>query len=261
MEKKTEWEDFFDEHAKDYHQNVFTKGTDDEVKFLLDILNLPKGSKILDMGCGTCRHSIELAKHGYKMTGVDLSSRMLEVAKENADKEGVKLNLIKADATKVTLEPVYDGAICLCEGSFGLLNESDDPLYRDLNVLKNIAAALKPDSPFVMTALNAYRLIREAKQEDIKNNKLDPIHMIDKRTSEDEGLKLSRSYSLYEKHYVPSELIRLHIDAGFEVKHVWGGTAGNWKVEKEIDLDEYELMVISIRKAKLGSGSLVDYLK
>ncbi len=56
-----EWEKFFDEHAPQYMNEVFTKNTVEEVTFILEELKLNSGSSILDIGCGTGRHSVELA--------------------------------------------------------------------------------------------------------------------------------------------------------------------------------------------------------
>lgn len=64
MTEKTTWEAFFDAHASIYDENVFTKNTVNEVDFLLAELGLPTGGSVLDIGCGTGRHSIELAKRG-----------------------------------------------------------------------------------------------------------------------------------------------------------------------------------------------------
>ena len=54
--------------------NSFTKNTVAEVDFVLEELSLPPGSRILDVGCGTGRHAVELARRGYQITGVDISS-------------------------------------------------------------------------------------------------------------------------------------------------------------------------------------------
>jgi cyclopropane fatty-acyl-phospholipid synthase-like methyltransferase len=77
MTEKSTWEEFFDAHAPIYENNVFTKNTIREVDFLVKELSLKPGALILDIGCGTGRHSIELAKRGYAVTGLDLSSEML----------------------------------------------------------------------------------------------------------------------------------------------------------------------------------------
>jgi len=77
MTEKTSWEAFFDALAPVYDENVFTKNTVKEVDFLLEELRIPAGSAVLDVGCGTGRHSIELARRGYAVTGLDLSSEML----------------------------------------------------------------------------------------------------------------------------------------------------------------------------------------
>ena len=67
------WEAFFAAHAEFYDENVFVKNTFAEVDFLIEVLDLPPGGLVLDVGCGTGRHSIELAKRGYAVTGLDLS--------------------------------------------------------------------------------------------------------------------------------------------------------------------------------------------
>jgi cyclopropane fatty-acyl-phospholipid synthase-like methyltransferase len=66
------WEGFFDGHAPVYDQNCFTRNTIAEVEFLIETLELSPGASILDVRCGTGRHAIELARRGYRVTGVDL---------------------------------------------------------------------------------------------------------------------------------------------------------------------------------------------
>lgn len=161
MPCKNEWEEFFDQHAPAYLENIFTKNTLAEVVFLIEELNLPRGSSILDVGCGTGRHSIELAKRGYRMTGVDLSSGMLAEAKKNAAKAGVEVEWIKSNATRFELKKLFDAALCLCEGAFGLLGASDDPMEHQLSILRNINRALKPEAKAIFTVLNGMTMIRK----------------------------------------------------------------------------------------------------
>lgn len=241
-EEKHDWERFFDEHATHYMDNVFTKNTVAEVDFLLELLPIKGGDHILDMGCGAGRHSVELARRGYQVTGVDISSGMLAQAAQAAEQAGVELTLVKADATRYVADGQFDAAICLCEGAFSLLTLDDDPIAHDLAILGNIHAALKPGSSFLLTALNGLRKIREHDQDDVASGVFDPLTTTDLYEMEEGEVKVV----VRERGYVPSELGLLCRTAGFEVQHIWGGTAGNWG-RRPVELDEIELMLVARR--------------
>lgn len=246
MTETNSWQEYFDSHASRYMQNPFTYGTLKEIDFLLEELALPKGSRVLDIGCGTGRHSIGLAKHGYSITGVDISSGMLAEAEATAKDEGVKIELVNSDAAEFRSEPFFDAAICLCEGAFCLLGEGDDQHERDLTILRNIFAALKPGAKFILTALNGCMPIRQYTQEDIDRGIFDPVtlvetHLMEKDDSDDILVVRERSYT-------PPELVLLFRITGFKVENVWGGTAGNWG-KRPLDLDEMEVMVTARKPA------------
>jgi cyclopropane fatty-acyl-phospholipid synthase-like methyltransferase len=237
------WERFFDEHAARYMRNVFVKNTIDEVDFLLEQLAVVPGGTILDIGCGTGRHCVELARRGYKVTGVDMSAGMLAKAEEAAEEAGVKVRWIKRDATQFVSDQQYDAAICLCEGAFSLLNLDDDPIGHDLTILQNIHSALKPGTGLLLTALNGLRKIRQYTEKDVANGKFDPLTITDVFEMEEGGI----SVTVKERGYAPSELTLLCRMAGFEVQNVWGGTAGNWG-KRSPELDEIELMALAWRE-------------
>jgi cyclopropane fatty-acyl-phospholipid synthase-like methyltransferase len=71
MSPENQWEAFYNRHAPYYDRGAFTTHTVAEVEFLLDVLTLEPGSRVLDLGCGTGRHAIELASRGFRVTGVD----------------------------------------------------------------------------------------------------------------------------------------------------------------------------------------------
>jgi SAM-dependent methyltransferase len=244
MAGKNEWEEFFDGHAPAYMDNVFTKNTLREVDFIIEELNLPLGCRILDVGCGTGRHAIEFTRRGYKVTGVDISSGMLAEAEKAARKAGVEVVWVRTDATKFTLPSLFDAALCLCEGAFCLLTLDDDPLEHDLSILRNIYAALKPGARLIMTTLNGCRMIRQYTQEDVKNGLFDPVTIIETHPAEYRLPETKRSVVVRERGYIGSELSTLFRLAGFEVEHVWGGTAGNWR-RRQVELDEMEIMLIA----------------
>ncbi len=90
---KHQWyETLFANYARQYDEEVYTRGTQGEVDFLEKELEYDRTRSILDIGCGTGRHAVELAVRGYRVTGVDLSEAQLARARE------------KAAAAKVTVD-------------------------------------------------------------------------------------------------------------------------------------------------------------
>lgn len=243
-EHPTDWRKFFDAHAPRYMENTFTRHTAAEVGMLMQLFGLPAGSRILDMGCGTGRHAIEFARHGFRVTGVDFSEGML--AQARAASSGLDIEWICADATAWRSEEPFDAAVCLCEGGVGLLGERDDPEVHDRAILENIAASLKPGAPFVMTALNGYQIIRQMKDEHVQAGAFDPATMIAHYKDDWELPEGRTTFRIRERLFIPPEMVRMMRDAGFQVVHVWGGTAGEWGA-RPLKLDEIEAMYVGIR--------------
>ncbi len=245
MTEKNTWEKFFDEHALVYDENVYTKNTIAEVDFLIEELSLPPGSAILDVGCGTGRHSIELAKRGYSMTGLDLSTAMLAKAAEAARAACVHVDWIRSDATRFAFPRKFDAAICLCEGAFGLLGQGDNAIEQPLAVLRNVSRSLKPRAKAVFTVLNAMAVIRKSQNEHLVAGRFDPLTLV--RSLEHPPREGCPPIAVRERWFVPTELVLLFGLAGMEVVSMWGGTAGNWG-RRLLELDEFEIMVVA-RKA------------
>jgi len=242
MAEKSIWETFFDAHAPIYDENVFTKNSLKEVDFLTEELALKPGASILDVGCGTGRHSVELAKRGLKVTGIDLSAEMLKEAREKAKTAGVGVNWIRADATDFTLPAKFDAAICLCEGSFGLLGHRDDPINQPLAILSNISKSLKKKAKAILTVLNATFMIRRFTNQDVAEGRFNLLTM--EEASELPPREGMLPIKMRERAFVPTELTLLCRLAGLDVLNIWGGTAGNWG-RRNIDLDEIELMLVA----------------
>jgi len=242
MTRPNDWQTFFDAHAPQYMRNCFVGNTQFEVDFLIEELGLAPGSAVLDIGCGTGRHSVELAKRGYRVTGVDISPGMLAEARKAADAAGVKVEWIQSDATRFTPTKAYDGAICLCEGAFGLLGGADDAIEQPLAILRNVAASLKPSGQFLLTALSAFRNIRRYTQQDVLEGRFDPLTLTEH--GEMAPVEGAPPVPTRERAFVPSELRLLARIAGLEVLHIWGGTAGAWN-RGPVNLDEFELMMVA----------------
>jgi len=248
MSGKSTWEDFFDAHAPVYEENVFTKNTASEVDFLVDELGLQRGGTILDVGCGTGRHAIELAKRGYAVTGLDLSTEMLSRAAEAAEAANVHVEWVRSNATQFEFPERFDAAICLCEGAFGLLSQDDDPIEQPLSILRNISRSLKPRGKAVLTVLNGTAMIRKYQNSDVAAGRFDPLGMVE--SSEHPPREGLPPVAVRERAFTPTELVLLFRIAGMSVLNMWGGTAGNWG-KRPLDLDEIEIMVVAHKTAEM----------
>jgi SAM-dependent methyltransferase len=239
----SEWADFFDGHAPAYDENIFTRNSPAEVSFLVQELDLKPGAAILDVGCGTGRHAVELARRGFRVTGVDISAGMLAGARKKADAAGVQVAWFQADATHFVSAELFDAVICLCEGAFGLLSGADDALGQPAAILRTVAAAMKPGVKCLFTVLNGFRMARQFKQEDVAADRFNP-----RTLTEASACAPGRDSPMRERGFVPTELVLLFGGAGLNVLHVWGGTAGNWR-RGPVELDEMEIMVVAQKPA------------
>jgi SAM-dependent methyltransferase len=246
-EGRTFWQEFYDRHAPRYDENPFTQNTRVEVDFLFEVMSLRPGMTLLDVGCGTGRHAVEMARRGLLVTGIDISEGMLEQARRRAAEAGVEVEWVRADATTYVHPSPCDAAICLCEGAFNLTEPHEDPVGHDLAILRSIRDSLRPGAPFVLTALNGYATIRQMTDEAVEAGQFDPVTM---RSAYQDEWNLPEGQVLmtvHERLFIPPEIVAMLHHAGFEVSNVWGGTAGDWG-QRRIRLDEVEVMFVARRR-------------
>jgi SAM-dependent methyltransferase len=136
-----------------YLRYSFTKGTAQEIEFLVGALDLRPGHRVLDVGCGPGRHAFELARRGLLVHGVDISERFVELARRDAP---TGATFERLDARTLQFEQAFDAAICLCQGAFGLMVDEGD----DDAVVAGIARALVPGGRLALSAFNAYFAVK-----------------------------------------------------------------------------------------------------
>ena len=121
--------------------------TQAEVNFLIDVLNVAPGATLLDSPCGFGRHTLELAKRGYALTGVDLSAEFIHTLRQRSKANKLTIEVIHGDVLTTRFEPSsFDGAYCL-GNSFGYVDYDGMDMF-----VSNVAKALKPDARFVINS-------------------------------------------------------------------------------------------------------------
>jgi SAM-dependent methyltransferase len=149
-----------------YLRYSFTKNTVSEVDFLVAALGLEPGDRVLDVGCGPGRHSVELARRGIEAVGVDISQPFLDLAATASHEAGVVglTSFHRVDARQLadaTLGGPFDAAVAMCQGAFGLQAgpaAGADPINiaGDQRVLEGMATHLRGGGQVGVAAFSAY---------------------------------------------------------------------------------------------------------
>lgn len=126
------------------------------VQFLEDTLPLEKCSRILDLGCGRGRHSINLNRKGYEVTGIDLSERAIATAREKAESMGLEHIRFEVRDMRDPLPETFDAVVNLFT-TFGYFKSDEE----NASVLESVRQMLKPEGIFVLDYLNAEKVKKQ----------------------------------------------------------------------------------------------------
>jgi SAM-dependent methyltransferase len=150
------WEELFNDDFLRATPKLTDKQIAAEVDFVEDSLAVAKGGALLDLGCGTGRHAIELTRRGYNVVGFDLSLAMLSRAADEAQDRDQKINFIQGDMREMTFEGRFDGIFCWGT-TFGFFDEE-----KNLQVLKNVFRALRSGGQFLLDVANRDFIIHQS---------------------------------------------------------------------------------------------------
>ena len=134
----------------DMSHHPWTKYAPEEVDYVVKHAEIKPGSRVLDLGCGQGRHSIELSRRKkYDVVGVDMSDRLLNTARKNAEDAGVKAHFVKRDARDLSIAGLFESIICLYDviGSYRTKEEN-------LSIINSIYKKLKPGGRCVASVMN-----------------------------------------------------------------------------------------------------------
>ena len=252
MNKKW-YEALFENYGRKYDSENYTHGTVGECDFIEKEINFDKSLKILDVGCGTGRHAIELTKRGYCVTGIDLSVSQLKRAKEKAETENLMIDFQRQDARNLSFNSEFDVAIMLCEGGFSLM-ETDE---MNFEILKNVTKSLKPHSKFIFTTSNALFSLYNSVDEFFtstaeEGNSICKENTFDFMTfrnhsivefEDDDGNK--KTLECNERLYVPCEITWLMKSLGYTTIDIFGARLGEFSREHKLTTKDFEMLVIA----------------
>lgn len=118
--------------------------TQADVEFVLRHCHVGAAAHLLDVPCGSGRHTLELARHGHEVTGIDLSAEAIDDARASAMSEGLAAHFMLADMRELPVLKPFDGVVCL-GNSASYFGAKDTQIFFNM-----IAAALRPHGWLVL---------------------------------------------------------------------------------------------------------------
>jgi SAM-dependent methyltransferase len=147
-QKKPWWEELFSEDFVRANWKVSDEQIKREVTFVEESLGVAPGGVVLDLGCGSGQHAVELASRGYGVVGYDLSLYQLALAGDLAQERSQKINFLQGDMREMAFEEMFDGIFCW-NTSFGYFEED-----KNFSVAERAFRALRPGGMLLVDVMN-----------------------------------------------------------------------------------------------------------
>lgn len=204
---------------------------EEEVARIIALLPIPPGAAVLDLGCGRGRHAIPLSRRGYRVTGVDLSGKMLGLACELAERSGADVEWVREDMREFVRPGAFDACVSLFT-SFGYFGDEENQ-----RVLENVARSLKAGGALLLDLRNAQKGL--AGEEDVETALTVPSGRLRMRVRFDratgraraeheltrpDGIRISSAFDV--RIYSEEELDRMLRKAGMRIRVVHGSLDG-----------------------------------
>lgn len=239
-EMKEWWRHFFQPITAEVMFASRAEATEKEVAQVVRQTKAAPPLEVLDLACGTGRHSMALARRGFAVTGLDYSKTYLREARKAAKKARTPIRFVHGDMK--TLEPLFAanafGLVVSLYNSFGYFDSRRD----DFRMLKAVYRVLKPGGWFVINTMNKAGVIRRlAKPVSRGHEPLPNVFMIDEARYDRGPRQTVCRWTIVDARrskaaisrlgfkqnvYSHAELKKLLRAAGFTIEKTWGVLSG-----------------------------------
>ena len=233
------YEAFGDALGEGYLKYPWVGSTVPDCDYLEHVLDVRPGARLLDVGCGVGRHVVELARRGYRMTGIDVSRGLLRVGARLAREAAVEVELRHLDARLLDFDSEFDAAYSVCEGAFSLVPSDEE----NLAILEGLRRAVKPGGRVNVCAAHVYLAAESFWQRDPVDNRWSPGP--DDKLFEGEP---DFPQDAFDLAFTARELRLMCRLAGLECLGVYGGVAGDY-TQRPPRRGDLELMLLGRRPA------------
>lgn len=194
------------------------------------LLNLKDHQPVLDLACGSGRHSIELAARGYSVTGIDLSSELLEQARTDAQKAGLEIPFTRCDMREHPYHGEF-GTVLNMFTSFGYFEDDAE----NQRIMAAIARALRPGGVFLIDYINRDHVLSALVPEDSKQ--INGKQVVQQRRFNQKTQRLEktiiiendagqRRFTESVRLYRKDEMLQMAVSAGLAVSGTHGSLNG-----------------------------------
>ena len=150
------WQSYFDEDFFALYSPLLpAEETRQEVETVVELLQLERGARVLDLGCGWGRHAVELARLGCSVVALDQSPVLLERGRALAREAGVEVEWVEGDMREIGREGEFDAVLSLFS-SLGYSGGDED----DVRVLHAARNALRDGGSFLMESMHRDQVAR-----------------------------------------------------------------------------------------------------
>lgn len=234
MAAKNEWfenEAFWQETASFLFSQRRFEATPGEVDLILERLESPPAAQILDLCCGPGRHSLELSRRGFQVTGVDRNDVYLEQARRAAAAENLDIEFVRDDMRHFARPASFDLVLNLYT-SFGYFADSRE----DRHVAENVYRSLRPGGQFILEMFGKEILARTFRERDWMQRE-DGSYLLEERELSDDWGRVknrwiivragqAKEFHLDLRLYSAVEMKTLLTACGFEDVRCFGSLDG-----------------------------------